>query len=390
MRRRRSQRSSLPAAGWCRAEPTELDTPLRTEARVAPVLRGMAEGCVRLIANFATGDIVALDNPDSSLISDVTLGTLVQRQSGAVFHQMGGYNTTYRNITITGPQAADGWLLDGSNTVFLEDYKCRPPSPDHREPAGLFWAGACIHLVHGTLELHATNGTAAAWHYGLELTDTGGATVSFADFTTSGNAVLFDPSNARGETVWGISLTGVYGDSSAGDNWLFAGTGPITDVKIVDGWASNSQTANGYAFTNALTNGVQLDIPDVLNNFAAGFAIAAGTNIQINGPEVMMNSQQGANMNDGVFIGAAAGNVTLMGGHCGQGGHMAAPDAKARAPGAIAANKQRWCVNQAPGAAGVQSVKVIGLTTINNVSGGINLQANGPHYADISLGNTGN
>jgi hypothetical protein len=351
-----------------------LDGTLTFPAGAGYNLDGRSPGCVTFNAAFKDGDVFALQDAQSAVLRNFTVDASGQRSTGAVFHLIGGYRNKFAQIALTGRHAADGWLLDGGSTMDIDGFDCRPPTVDGKAPLGpnQFHGGACIHVTNAAVEWRIRNGTSFGWANGLRLTDTGGGKAAGLDLIASNVGILFDPSGPLKQSVWGVHLTDVDGDSSYLANWSFQGDGAITDVFCVSCWASASQSDAGMAFSNPRINGMQFVSADILANAKHGISFLYGTNISFIGPQIMDNGSSSPRSYVGVAVNPTAGDMTLTGGFCGAGGRISALGI---------GNGQGYCVFQQPGASAPQAIKLIGLSTKGNLIGTNALQPATGNYA---------
>jgi len=376
------QAAALGGQGWLPCGTYRLDGSLIGTSAAPFGLEGPAEGCVTLNVNFTAGDVVQLTQVQRPFLRHITINAAVTRTSGAIIHATGTYGANFDGLAFTGPHGGDGYLLDGgANTTSIQSWDCRPPVAF---VIGEFGAGACIHATGGFVDLFlgGAHGNCASWHYCLEITNGSGLYAMPFDSVLAGNALIFDPSAAAGQTVFGVMLTSPYLDTSAGDNALIAGDGAVSNVKLGGAWFSNSQTANGLAVTNAAVNGLQVDLADSLANFGHGVVLLAGSGITLTNVHAQMNSAQGAGLADGFYIGPLAQDVTLIAPRAGAGGVMQTIRHHT--------NNQRWGINAPGGSTAGQRITVIGAQTLGNLTGGVNLPVNTAPNTITSLGNVGN
>jgi len=354
-----------------------LDRPLSFTSTSKLYLDGASPGCVTLNANYASGDVFSLVGTQRARVRDITVNAVVPHASGSVFHLQGStYDAQFEGVTISGPFSADGWLIDGANTTHISHYDCRPPVAF---VVGTFGARACVHATGNFADIHLSHGNSASWNYGVEVTNGSGMVAESIDAVLSGNGVIFDP--GAGQSVFGIEMSNILADTSAGDNWLFAGAGIISDVQITNSWASNSQGATGMAFTAPATDGVMISNSTILSNGSNGIALLNGINISFSNDHVCMNARSSAlGVADGIQIGPAVDHVTIMGSESGLCGLLSRQGKT---------NTQRWGINVIGGSTGGQTVMLIGNMTWANTTGGTHIVA-GAVDAFTSIGNVGN
>lgn len=333
-------------------------------------LRGVAAGCSVLDINFASSDAVTVKGLQNAGISDITLHANVQRTSGSALHAQRTFNLDLGNLIVSGPHGADALLIDGSNSTHVRWLNCRPPLPGN--PSG-YAAGACLHAIGDFVDLHIDHGSAANWHYGVQITHGSGVYAHDFDNVLSGNGVYVDPSAAARQRVFGLFFSNFLGDTSAGDNWLFAGDGPITDVSLSNCWASASLSASGFAFSNPRIDGVRLSNSVALGNYGAGYSILAGRNYLLGNDVAENNSAAGPSAHAGAILAAAVSNVNISGGSFGQGGTDASHGR----------NRQSYGIYSA----GASSLVITGANLQNNAKGGFGAS---PAAGDaVLIGNAG-
>ena len=331
-------------------------------------LDGGSPGCVTFNVTFVAGDIFGLHTVQRGRVREITVNAVVQRTSGAVFHLFETYDFQSTGVVFQGSHGGDGWLLDGANTTHIERYDCRPPVAF---VVGTYGAGACIHGINNAADAHISHGNSASWHYGQQWTWASGIYVDNIDNVLSGNALVFDPSYVAGQSVFGANFTSFYGDTSKGDNFLFQGDGWITDIQLNSPWASNSQSANGFAVNNPRVDGLQISTPTILGNFAAGLSLLQGTNITAVGAHSFYNSRAGSNLWDDIYIGPNVLSAAVEGASVGSGGTQ-------RALGAVPYS--RWGLN-APGGGSGQTIVARDIRGIGNITGLTNL----PEYMSPNI-----
>jgi hypothetical protein len=295
-----------------------------------------------------------------------------------VVHLERTYGFQADNVMIEGPQAGDGWLIDGANTTHISHFDCRPPVAFI---TGTFGAGACLHGTGNFADAHIAHGSSASWHYGMEITYGSGWYAEDLDAVVSGNGVIFDPSFAAGQSVYSVGLTEVQADSSFGDNFLFSGDGWISDVDGKHLWASNSQAGNGLTANNPRLDGLQIAETTALVNHGHGMAILQGTNISAVATHSMMNSQAGSNLFDDIYIGNGAPVVSLTGGLTGVGG-------TGHALGSPFVANARYGINAQGGGPG-QTITLMGMHGAGHITGFKNLGGVTSPSVLVDLGNSG-
>jgi len=273
-----------------------LDGPI-TAPGTNTALLGESEGCVRLLVNFPTGDVITVPSTVGNVhIAGFQMLTSVARTSGAAIRVTGAGSTTLRDIKMerTGTGSwFDGILVGGGAIV--------------TRMSGLYLANAtndCIRVENRSVDIYIHDANTAACNVGLRLRSASGVYLHDLDLVGSGSiGFLIDPAVANGDSVDAVMGDTVLSDTSGGTGIALVGTGRITEINIVNLWASNSGTsgvftvqqvlnvpATGLVIDNELVNGVTLTAPRFKGNGAHGVQIIHGTNIIMTGAQSLMNS----------------------------------------------------------------------------------------------------
>ena len=356
-------------------------------------LFGMGRACVNIGLNFPSGDVnIFPASSVGSTIDQATFRTLVTRTSGALFHVIGANNTRISNTlaypAITGTSFYDLLDIDPSTAttpvpaddVLVENFKWSNASQTGLVVRGnsqdiVVKHGSTVNMLH---HLYLESGSAIT----LEVLDLIGA--------TSDGCII---SPGASENVNALHMHTVFCDSSYGNNWVFGGSGPITEV-VGDGvWGSQAGVTNlygenpnpnpqhggsasagwtllpsaGFVFTNQNINNVTLTGPEAHLNGGIGFDIQAGHNIKLLGLNAFENTYICYNGDSatcsthypGVHVGAAATNVTIGFGQSGSGGLFATQP-----------NQQSYGITVDSGGSAGHVVTLMGNQAPGNLTGG--------------------
>ena len=288
--------------------------PLTAVARDGARLVG-TEGCTVFNIAFAAGDVINLTGHFQT-VRDIAFNATVSHTSGAGVHQDKTSFNVMDRLAFYGLWSTDAMLMDGSNTTFINDFNC---SNGPLFQASAFQpGGACIHVVGNAVEVHIKHGLAARFDAGIRVTYGSGVYAEGVDALQNGHGVLFDP--GAGQSVFGVLMTNVLGDTSYADNWLLAGDGPITDVQLANSWSSSSSTGSGLTVTNAATNGLFLGNFLMLGNYGDGMNIVAGSNIAVTGGGAEYNNITNASAGSGYHLHAGVSKMSITGARAGASG----------------------------------------------------------------------
>lgn len=288
--------------------------PLTAVARDGARLVG-TEGCTVFNIAFAAGDVIHLTGHFQT-VRDIAFNATVSHTSGAGVHQDKTSFNVMDRLAFYGLWSTDAMLMDGSNTTFINDFNCS--NGPLFQISSFRPGGACIHVVGNAVEVHIKHGLAARFDAGIRVSYGSGVYAEGVDALQNGHGVLFDP--GAGQSVFGIQMTNVLGDTSYADNWLFSGTGPISDVQLANCWASSSGTGNGMALTNPTLDGLHISNSLFLGNWGDGLNIVTGKNIVVSGSAAEYNNVTNASAGNGFHLQAGVSRVTMTGNRAGLGG----------------------------------------------------------------------
>ena len=293
-----------------------IGAPLAVVARDGARLAG-TEGCTVFNVAFAAGDVIHLTGHFQT-VRDIAFNATVSHTSGAAVHQDKTSSNVMDRLTFYGLWSTDAMLMDGSNTTFINDFNC---SNGPLFQVSSFRAGsACIHVIGAALEVHIKHGLAARFDNGIRITHGSGVYVEGVDAVQNGVGIRFDPSVALAQSVFGVLMTNVLGDTSYADNWLLAGDGPITDVQLSNLWASSSSFSSGFSVTNAAVDGLHISNGLFLGNAGDGLNIVAGKNIVVTGSGAEFNNISNGTAGSGFHLHGGVSRVTISGSRAGIGG----------------------------------------------------------------------
>jgi hypothetical protein len=178
-----------------------------------------------------------------------------------------------------------------------------------------------IFVTDGQILPGSPTATAGIHGYGV-----GGLYVSGVDITNQStnffnNAVAFHPSGTQQSNA--ILLNEVLADNSTDTNIYFGGSGKLSDIQIVNSWASTSKNTDGISFDNANLNNAKVVGSIIDSNDHHGVSIHSGTNIQITSSSIMMNSVETTATYDGVHVDANISSWVVTNNMIGQGGYFA-------------------------------------------------------------------
>lgn len=345
-----------------------LHEPLAPINRDGAALIGISRACVTLRADFSAGDAITLGavggpglGPKFTELRGFTLLAGVPHTSGTGIRVGTHYDASIDEVNISGSWG-DGITVHGGGAGAITRI--------HH-----FWmgaitgssGGACIRLVAFAIDTYISQGNTNQCVNALRVDSASGVYADHLDFYGStGTGILFDPSAAAGDRVFGAWLTTVLSDTSTLDNLLLGGEGALSDLHLVNSWFSSSRTGHGIAVTNPALNALDLVTTKILNNHSDGIKILAGKHISIGaGSRVEMNSRGGAGLGNGITIGPAASYITIMGAASGPGGTIEAQDV---------VNQQAYGLAVA---AGVTHLIVQGNQMDGNITGGCSIEATG-------------
>lgn len=345
-----------------------LHEPLAPIRHDGAALIGISRACVTLRADFSTGDAITLGTvgapglgPKFTELRGFTLLAGVPHSSGTGIRVGTHYDASIDEVNVLGSWG-DGITVHGGGAGAITRI--------HH-----FWmgaiagdsGGACIRLVDFAIDTYISQGNTNQCVNALRVDSASGVYADHLDFYRStGSGILFDPSTAARDRVFGVWLTTVLSDTSVLDNLLLAGDGELSDLHLSNSWFSSSQTGRGIAITNPALNAIDLVITKAVNNHRDGIIISAGRHIDIGaGSRMEMNSRGGKELSNGITIEPAASYVTIMGAASGPGGTIEAQGVT---------NQQAYGLVVA---AGVKHLIVQGNQMDGNVKGGCNVTASG-------------
>jgi hypothetical protein len=169
-------------------------------------------------------------------------------------------------------------------------------------------------------EGNVSGGLAGGGGY-MRLGCVGGLQMSDVDMTgIATQGIVFNPVGAN-QTINGVFFANVLSDSPHAHCWVFEGDGFMSNISLTNCWGGASATGCGAYITGSDINGITFNACTFQGNAQDGMAILAGSNIVVNGCQIVQNSFTSAGTYNGISVGAGVSQFSLIGNVSGQGGY---------------------------------------------------------------------
>lgn len=273
--------------------------------------------CTILSIRMKDGDVIRGHAVSFTAIRNMTLQADVMRSSGGTITLKDSFENRISDIGFTngsGKHFTDIYL-DGSNGTHVNQVAGRGGVLNGITVTGSDKRSEDTYISNSGFDGYGGSPIELIWSSGNYL--------SQLDLLGGGNAgIMIDPMGAQ--EVDGLRAQAVLADSNYGPGWWFAGTGAITETSLTNCWGSTNGIGGGIsaglAVTNRNTDDLVISASEFHANTGTGIDLQEGSNVQISGSTIFMNSTAPSSSFPGINIGYDVNFVTVSGNMTGAGG----------------------------------------------------------------------